>query len=95
MAFKFGGEGFDRLTRELQNAQRALKGLDGAIATIAVDPANPQAAVQEMERMIDSKVSTYRSNKLVAKVVTGLKERYRAKIMERARQATTKPPEAS
>jgi hypothetical protein len=62
---------------------------------IAIDPANPQAAVREMERMIDSKVSAYRSNQMVVKVVAGLKERYRAKIVERARQARGKSPEAT
>ena len=87
---KFSGGGFDKLTRELQDAQRALNSLDGTIGTISIDPANPGAAVREMERMIDNKVMAYRSNRLVAKVVSGLKERYRAKILERARQGKTK-----
>ena len=95
MSMKFGGGGFDRLTRQLQDAQRALNSLDGAIGTISIDPATPETAVREMEQMIDNKVAAYRSNPLVAKLVTGLKERYRAKILQRARQARTKAPEAT
>jgi hypothetical protein len=42
-----------------------------------------------MESAIDSKVAPYRDNAMVANIVPQLKEKYRAAILERAKQART------
>jgi hypothetical protein len=59
--------GFDKLQRELEDAQRAFKSLDGTIAKIDCDPSDPQNvqdAIRQMEAAIDSKTAAYRGNAL-------------------------------
>ncbi len=85
--------GLDKLQRELKDAQRAFRSLDGTIATLKFDPndrASVEAAIREMERAIESKVGSYRSNALVQQVAKGLKEKYRAAILERAAKSPTR-----
>jgi hypothetical protein len=80
--------GLDKLQRELEDAQRAFRFLDGTIATLKFDPSDPQSvqnAIRQMEAAIDSKTAAYRGNALVAKVAKAMKDQYREKIVERAR----------
>lgn len=82
--------GLDNLQRQLEDAQRAFKALDGEVATVRVDPGNPasiEAAIRTMESAIDEKVATYRSNPFVAPLIPKMKEKYRAAILERAKTA--------
>ncbi|MGV7219476.1 hypothetical protein [Bradyrhizobium sp. UFLA05-112] len=82
--------GVDKLKRQLDDAQRAFKALDGQVATVRFDPEKPQsiqAAIKTMEDAIDSKVRPYRNNALVVNIVPQLKEKYRKAILERARNA--------
>ncbi len=88
MHFESGG--FDRLRKELQAATEALKSLDGELGSVHFnprDPASVDAAVAEVEAMVDARVAEYRGNHLVEQVVTGLKQRYSDGIRERARRA--------
>lgn len=81
--------GFDNLQRQLEDAQRALKALDGQLATVRFDPDNPEsieAAIRAMESAIDDKVAPYRDNAMVASIVPQLKDKYRAAILERAKE---------
>lgn len=52
--------GFDKLEGQLRDAaQKALEGLDGEMGTVSFnphDPASIEAAVQEMERLVDERV---------------------------------------
>jgi hypothetical protein len=80
--------GLDKLQRELEDAQRAFRSLDGTIATLKFDPSDPQSvqnAIRQMEAVIDSKTAAYRGNPLVTKVAKALKDQYREKIVEQAR----------
>lgn len=74
--------GFDKLQRQLQQAQRAVAGLDGEIAEIEFDPgdqASVEAAIRQMEQAIDTKVGQNAANNpLVHQIVQGLKDQYRA-----------------
>jgi hypothetical protein len=84
--------GLDKLQKQLEDAQRAFKALDGQFATVNFDPDDAQsveAAIRTMESAIDSKVAPYRGNAMVANIVPQLKEKYRAAILERAKQART------
>jgi hypothetical protein len=79
--------GLDKLQRELADAQRALRALNGTITTLKFDPTDPKSverAIHQMEGAVDSKVVSYRGNDLVAKVARGLKDEYRKKILERS-----------
>jgi hypothetical protein len=84
MGFKITG--LDKLQREIRDAQRALRQLDGTIGTLSFDPDNPtslQDAIRRMEQMIDSRVGTYRSNPMVSQIVAAVKEQYRQALLER------------
>ncbi len=64
-----------------------MKSLDGTIATLKFDPADPasvKAAIREMEKAVDSKLSAYRNNPLVSKIAAGSKEQFRKAIQKRA-----------
>ena len=79
--------GLDQLTRELDEAKKALAAVDGELGTVNFnthDPASIEAAVQEVERMIDERLGSYAANPIVATIVEQMKERYRAEIIERA-----------
>lgn len=85
--------GLDKLHRQLTDAKSAFGALDGQFATVSFDPNNPASiakAIQTMEAAIDDKVAPYRDNPLVASVVPQLKDKYRAAIYERARNAASK-----
>jgi hypothetical protein len=84
--------GLDKLQRQLEDAQRAFKALDGQLATVRFDPDKPEsieAAIRTMESAIDNKVAPYRDNTTVASIVPQLKENYRAAILKRAKESRT------
>ncbi len=81
-------DGLDKFKRQLNEAGRAFKSLDGEIAKVNIVPGDPisvQAAIRQMEAAIDRKASSYRGNPLVENIVKQLKERYRAEIARRGR----------
>jgi RecJ-like exonuclease len=86
MQFKM--DGLDKLTRQLEEASRVFKSLDGEITQVTIvpgDQASVQAAIRQMEAAIDQKAAPYRGNPLVDPVVKQLKERYRDDIIKRGR----------
>ena len=87
---KFEIKGLDKLQRGLREASDALKALDGKIGSVHFnpnDPASVDAAISEVNAMIDDRVAPWKDNALVKQVASGLKERYAAGIRERAKQA--------
>lgn len=81
--------GFDKLQRDLEEAQHALASLDGTIATLRFDPTNAasvQQAIQRMEAAVDGKVAPYGDNALVAPMVQAVKDNYRARILNATRE---------
>jgi hypothetical protein len=81
-------DGLDKLKRQLDEASRAFKSLDGDIAKLSIVPGDQvsvQAAIRQMEAAIDRKAASYRGNPLVDPVVKQLKERYRDEITKRGR----------
>jgi hypothetical protein len=82
--------GFDQVARQLEELTSALNSLDGELATVSFDPNQPESveqAIGVMEETIDRKVAPYRSNQMVSGIVSKLKEKYRAAIIERADKA--------
>ena len=86
--------GLDKLQRELKDAERALKAIDGTVASLKFDPADSRSvknAIRQMEAAIDSKVAPYRTNEIVSKLAQGMKDQYRKKILElRNREAMSR-----
>jgi len=79
--------GLDNLTRQLDDAQKALEAIDGELGTVSFDPHDPgsiEAAIQEIETIIDDRLGSYVSNPIIAPLIGQLKERYREGILDRA-----------
>ncbi|SFP14741.1 hypothetical protein SAMN03159463_03685 [Mesorhizobium sp. NFR06] len=82
--------GFDKLTKTLEQAQRALKEVDGELGTVSFDPQDPasiEAAILSVETMIDERLGPYKTNPVIAPLIEGMKEQYRQGILERAAEA--------
>jgi hypothetical protein len=82
--------GFDQLTRQLDEAQKALAAVDGELGSVNFnphDPASIEAAVQQVEMMIDERLGSYASNPIIAPIAQQMKERYREAIVEKAAAA--------
>ena len=82
--------GLDRLQKQLKEAEEAFAELDGNIGEVSFNPADPasiEAAINDVERMIDERVGRYSDNPIVAPAIEGMKEQYRAAIIEKAAAA--------
>lgn len=81
-------DGLEKLTKQLEEASRAFKSLDGEIAQVRVVPGDQnsvQTAIKQIEDAIDRKATPYHGNQLVASVVKQLKEKYRDHIIKLGR----------
>lgn len=82
--------GLDQLSRQLEQAQKAIAAIEGDLGTVNFDPNDPgsiETAIQQAEALIDAKVRPWAENPLVAQVVASLKEQYRKTIIDRAAEA--------
>lgn len=82
--------GLDKLTQQLEQAQRALEELDGELGVVNFNPSDPasiEAAIKEVEALVETKVRPWAENPLVAQVVEEMKEQYRQAIIDRAAAA--------
>lgn len=85
--------GFDKLQKQLKEAQDVLASLDGELGTVQFnpnDPASIDAAVQSVEAMIDERLDPYVSNPVIRPLAEQMKEKYRDAIIERAASARMK-----
>lgn len=89
--------GLDKLQRNLKEAQTALSELDGDLGSVSFnpnDPASIERAIEEVARIVDSRVGAHASNPIVRPIAEQLKSKYREQILERAaamRLGSTKP----
>lgn len=75
--------GMDKLQKMLADAQRALSELNGTIAELKFDPADPAsvaAAIEQMKRAVDEKVAPYRGNAIIDPLAAKSKEAFRRAI---------------
>ncbi|HEV2503709.1 MAG TPA: hypothetical protein VGV39_11575 [Mesorhizobium sp.] len=82
--------GLDKLSRQLEDAQKAFGELDGELGRVSFtpdDPASIENAIRQVEDMLDARVGQYASNPFVAPLIEGAKERYREAILEKAAAA--------
>ncbi|NTF66248.1 hypothetical protein [Rhizobium rhizogenes] len=83
-------KGLDKLTRDLDQIQKAFAEMDGELGSVKFDPEDPasiEAAVAQSEQMIDDRIGSYSSNSVVASIVEQMKENVREGIIERASEA--------
>lgn len=69
--------GLDKLTRDLEQAQKGMAGMDGELGTVNFnphDPASIDAAVQEVERLVDERLGGYSDNPIVGPMIDAMKE---------------------
>jgi hypothetical protein len=79
--------GFDKLQGQLRDAQKALEGLDGEMGTVSFNPRGPasiEAAVQEMERLVDERVGAYPGNPFIGPLAEEMKTVFRQGILDKA-----------
>lgn len=84
--------GLDELQNRLEELAKAIDALNGQICEIKVNPNDPagiQRAVREMEHAVDSRISGFRSDPLVAQVADAAKEQFREQILQRIEQNRT------
>lgn len=84
--------GLDKLSRDLEDAQKAISEMDGELGSVSFDPHDPasiEAAIQEVERLIDERLGSYASNPIVWPLAEGMKEHYRQGIVDKAAAART------
>lgn len=82
--------GLDQLQKELQEAEQALSELDGELGVVNFDPHDPasiEAAIQSVNRMIDSRVESHADNSIVGPLADQMKETYRENILQKAAEA--------
>lgn len=79
--------GLDELSRDLKQAQEALKLLEGELGSVSLDPKDPSSienAIQQAHQLIDERLGSYASNPTVCQMIEGAKEQFREFILEKA-----------
>lgn len=80
-------QGFDKLQKQLREAGKAFKEIDGEIAAVQFNPADHssvEAAIADMERSLDTRLASYAGNPLVENVAQQMKVNYRERLLQRA-----------
>jgi hypothetical protein len=89
--------GFDRITKTLEEAAKAVEGIDGELGSVSFDPNDPgsiETAIAEIARIVDDKLGGYESNPIVAQMADAMKESYRQGILEKAAAARLEDDQA-
>jgi len=82
--------GLDKLQKELKEAEQALSELEGELGIVNFDPHDPasiEAAIQSVNRMIDSRTEPHADNPIVGSLADQMKESYRENILQKAAEA--------
>lgn len=80
-------QGLDKLKRQLGQINEAFAAEDGKLGELRFDPKDPasiEAAIVEMEHLVDAKTSAFPGNPLLKNLAEQMKEKYRAHIVRRA-----------
>lgn len=83
-------DGLDRLQRELNQASKAMEEIDGELGTVSFNPNDPssiEAAISEVNRLIDDKLGPYSDNSIIGPMMEEMKEKYREGLLEKAAAA--------
>lgn len=85
--------GLDKLQRELNEASKAMEEIDGELGTVSFNPNDPssiEAAISEVNRLIDDKLGPYSDNSIIGPMMEEMKEKYREGLLEKAAAARLK-----
>jgi hypothetical protein len=82
--------GMGELEKTLTDAQHAIESVSGILAMLSIDPSNPQLAIAEMERLVDTKLVPYKYNAIVQQLAQTVKEQFKAQILARLEEAKSK-----
>jgi predicted DNA-binding transcriptional regulator YafY len=83
-------DGLDKLSRNLEEAKEALSAIDGDLGTVSFDPEDPasiEAAIQQVEHIVDDRLGQYASNPIIGPLAEDMKDKYREGILEKAAAA--------
>jgi len=89
-------KGLDKLQRDVKEAQRALKDIDGEMGSVHFDPNDPasiEAAIQKVNQMVDQRTALYSSNPFIKPFIEQMKEAHRNSILDKATEARLKSNE--
>lgn len=84
--FQFQIEGLERLPSLFEELSDAIKQLNGKLCEVHFDPTQPgqvQAAINEVERAVDGRLSRFWENPLVQQLAASTKEKLREEILKR------------
>ena len=79
--------GLDKLSRDIEDAQKAMSEIDGELGSVHFDPHDPGSidqAIQEVERLIDGRIGKYSTNPIVGPLIQSMKDAYRQGIIDKA-----------
>lgn len=82
-------EGLDVLTRQLAEIQAILAALNGELGIVSFDSTDPvsvEAAIQEVERLVDGRLGHCMNNPEIASLAEQMKAHYRQAIIDKALQ---------
>jgi hypothetical protein len=83
-------KGLDQLQKTLQEAQRAAQAIDGEIAELRFNPADPQSveqAIAQGKAKVGEKLGRYSSNPIAKQMAAALKQKIEESVRERAKAA--------
>lgn len=83
-------KGLDKIQNMLQEAQRAAKAIDGEIAQLRFNPADPKSveqAIAEGKAKVDEKLGRYSSNPIAKQMAEALKHKIEERVRARAEAA--------
>ena len=92
MSVKLTVESNGGVLRTLEALKEAGKALDGTLATVSIDPHDPDSierAVEDMKRAVDERLAPYASNSMVRKLGEQSKASFEKKLRERAEKASS------
>jgi hypothetical protein len=78
---------FDQFQKQLQKAQEALKQVEGDLGTVRFDPNDPEsieAAMRQIDALIDERLGDYLDNPIIGPLAESMKEKYREAVLEQA-----------
>lgn len=91
VSMSFEIKGLEKIQRDLAEVQSALASLDGEIAKLRFNSANPasvEQAIREMEQAVDIRTAAYSGNPMVAKLAQVTKDAFRNRLLEAKHEKT-------
>lgn len=82
--------GLEKVQEDLDEAQRAMRDIDGELGAVNFDPHDPasiEAAIQSINHLVDERLGKYYSNPIIAPLAEQMKKMYRDQILKKGAEA--------